>query len=194
MSSGYSCQRFCELHLFCSVISFSLFKHHNILETHLIPACIHKHDTAFKALQRLWCTFGLELPELLRSFHSLSMPISEMEWNGWNGSHVHQIWIHSSFVFWITTWWTDKAKNRLLQTYRKSLDNSSTAFQIKEMWQKSSGTQTACIFEETIGHVNNIPTMQIFTGISKNTQSKSYMLSLTECVRDFQNYALWDTH
>ena len=41
--------------------------------------------------------------------------------------------------------------------------------------------------------VNNIPRMQYFTGISRNTQSKSYMLSLTECVWKFQNNALWDT-
>ena len=33
-----------------------------------------------------------------------------------------------------------------------------------------------------IGHVNSIPTMQFFTGISRNTQSKSYMLSLTKCL------------
>ena len=45
-----------------------------------------------------------------------------------------------------------------------------------------------------IGHVNNIPTMQFFTGISRNTQSKSSMLSVTECVWDFQNNASWDTH
>ena len=34
--------------------------------------------------------------------------------------------------------------------------------------------------------------MQFFTGILQNTQSnsKSYMLSLTECVWDFQNNAL----
>ena len=44
-----------------------------------------------------------------------------------------------------------------------------------------------------IGHVNNIPTMQSFTGISRNTQSKSYMLSLTECIWEFWNNALWDT-
>ena len=43
-----------------------------------------------------------------------------------------------------------------------------------------------------IGHVNNIFTMQFFTGISRNTQSKPYMLSLTGCVGDFQNNALWD--
>ena len=47
----------------------------------------------------------------------------------------------------------------------------------------------------TIGHVNNIPTTQFFTGISRNTQSNSYMLSLTECVWKLQwKIALWDTH
>ena len=46
----------------------------------------------------------------------------------------------------------------------------------------------------TVGHVNNIPTMQFFTGSSRYTQSKLYMLSLTEWVWDFQNDALWDTH
>ena len=45
-----------------------------------------------------------------------------------------------------------------------------------------------------IRHVNNIPTMQLFTGISRNNQSKSYMLPLTECVWEFRNNALWDTH
>ena len=44
------------------------------------------------------------------------------------------------------------------------------------------------------GHVNNIPTMQFFTWIARNTLSKSQMLSLTKCVWDFQNNALWDTH
>ena len=34
----------------------------------------------------------------------------------------------------------------------------------------------------------------IFHWIFKNTQSKSYMISLTECVWDFQKIALWDTH
>ena len=45
-----------------------------------------------------------------------------------------------------------------------------------------------------IGRVNNIPTKQFLIGISKNTQPKSYMLSLTECVWEFLNNALWDTH
>ena len=44
-----------------------------------------------------------------------------------------------------------------------------------------------------IGHLNNIPTMQQFRGISRNTPSKSYILSLTECLRDYQNNALWET-
>ena len=52
---------------------------------------------------------------------------------------------------------------------------------------------SSCLFI-IIRHVNNIPTMQYFTGISRNTQSKSYMLPLTECDWDFQNNALWDTH
>ena len=39
-------------------------------------------------------------------------------------------------------------------------------------------------------HVDNIPTMQFFAGIS----TKSYTPSLTEWVWDFQNNALWDTH
>ena len=45
-----------------------------------------------------------------------------------------------------------------------------------------------------MGHVNKIPAMQFFTGIFRNTQSKSYTLSLTECVWDFKNNGLWDTH
>ena len=44
--------------------------------------------------------------------------------------------------------------------------------------------------KKLIGHVNNIPTMHFYG----NTQSKVYMLSLTECVSDFQSSALWDTH
>ena len=46
---------------------------------------------------------------------------------------------------------------------------------------------------EANGACYNIPTMQFFTGISRNTQSKSSMLSLTECVWNFQNDAFWDT-
>ena len=45
-----------------------------------------------------------------------------------------------------------------------------------------------------IVHVNSIPTRQIFTGISSNTQSKLCVVSMTERVWDFRNNALWDTH
>ena len=41
-----------------------------------------------------------------------------------------------------------------------------------------------------IGHVDNIPTMDFLTESSRNIQS----VILTECVWDFQNDALWDTH
>ena len=37
---------------------------------------------------------------------------------------------------------------------------------------------------------HNIPTMQFFTGISRNAHSKSS----TECVWEFGNNALWDSH
>ena len=49
-------------------------------------------------------------------------------------------------------------------------------------------------FDLIIGHVNSIPAIEFFSGISRNTQSKSYKLSLTECVWEFRNDALWDTH
>ena len=45
-----------------------------------------------------------------------------------------------------------------------------------------------------IGRVNNIPTMHFFTGISRNNQSKFYKLSLTECLWEFLDGALWDSH
>ena len=50
------------------------------------------------------------------------------------------------------------------------------------------------MIEIQIRCVNNISTMQFFAGISRNTQSKSSMLLLNECVRESQNHALWDTH
>ena len=48
------------------------------------------------------------------------------------------------------------------------------------------------LFVFLIGHVNNIPTMQFLTGIPQNTQSKSYMQSLTESAWESENNALWD--
>ena len=65
------------------------------------------------------------------------------------------------------------------------------------MWQevlKRSFKQHMQAGDCNIGCVNNIPTIQFFTRISRNTQSKSYMLSLTDCVWDFQNNVLWDTY
>ena len=48
-------------------------------------------------------------------------------------------------------------------------------------------------YTASIGHVQEYPIMHCFR-IPRDTQSKSYMRSLTECVRDSQNNALWDTH
>ena len=41
---------------------------------------------------------------------------------------------------------------------------------------KNSPFKTGQINGRLIGHVNNIPTMQFFTEISRNTQANSYML------------------
>ena len=54
-------------------------------------------------------------------------------------------------------------------------------------------SQVRCFLLLT-GHVNNIPIMQFFTGISRYTQANSNMLSLIEYVWEFQNNVLWDTH
>ena len=43
-------------------------------------------------------------------------------------------------------------------------------------------------------HVDDVPTMQFFIGISGNTQSKLYKRYHRPSVLDFQNTALWDTH
>mgnify|MGYP001804479955 CR=1 FL=1 len=40
------------------------------------------------------------------------------------------------------------------------------------------------------GHIKNIPTMQFFTGISRNTQSNWYITLLTVCIWEFKNNAL----
>ena len=67
---------------------------------------------------------------------------------------------------------------------------------------RSSKTPAVHVFERTKPKINvcdnlkgqkllyrYIPTIHIFTRISRQTQSKSYMLSLTECVREFRNNA-----
>ena len=62
---------------------------------------------------------------------------------------------------------------------------------------------SADAFLHELKHVYNVFTMQFLSGISRNTQSRSDMLSLptsgksrhlAECVWDFQNDVLWDTH
>ena len=53
---------------------------------------------------------------------------------------------------------------------------------------------TFFIAENCNWDVNNVPKMQFFTGLSRNAQSKSYMLSLTWYGWEFRNNALWDTH
>ena len=46
------------------------------------------------------------------------------------------------------------------------------------------------LIQQEIEHVNKNPTVQFFTEISRNTQSKSFTLSLTECVWELRNNAL----
>ena len=56
-------------------------------------------------------------------------------------------------------------------------------------------TQFLQRYENTnyIGHVNNIPTKQFFTEFPEILSQNHIMLSLPECVWDFQKNALWDT-
>ena len=56
-------------------------------------------------------------------------------------------------------------------------------------FDKHARVMTWFLFNISIGNVNNIP-----TEISRNTLSKSYMLSLTEFVWDFRNNSLWKNH
>ena len=62
----------------------------------------------------------------------------------------------------------------------------------KNIWLAARYRNSHLAQTSLIGHVNIIPSMQFFTGVSRNTQSKSYTLSLTECLWEFQNIALWD--
>ena len=49
------------------------------------------------------------------------------------------------------------------------------------------------LFRSPIWRINEYPATHYFTGISRNTQSKSYMLSLAERVWEFRSHALRDT-
>ena len=79
------------------------------------------------------------------------------------------------------------AKKNILLAARYRNSNVLTNININKTITPSHLAQTSLI-----GHVNIIPSMQFFTGVSRNTHSKSYTLSLTECVWEFQNNALWD--
>ena len=61
-------------------------------------------------------------------------------------------------------------------------------------WICASGGWVSGYEMEGVGSNKNITIMQFFAGIARNTQAKSYMLSLTECVGEFRNNALRDTH
>ena len=79
---------------------------------------------------------------------------------------------------------------RFIEGYLIPNEENYSEVNIIEMYRPSQ----ILICLDLIGHVNNIPTMQIFTGISTNTQSKSDMLSfMTECFWEFRNIELWDT-
>ena len=71
--------------------------------------------------------------------------------------------------------------NIIIHNTNRTSTSPDKYYEIKKGWiTKCLDTKS-----DAVG-VNNNPTMHCFTGISKNTQSKSYMLSLTECVWDFQ--------
>ena len=60
--------------------------------------------------------------------------------------------------------------------------------------QKQFAILTLVCTKILIGYVKKVPSMQSFSEISRNTQPKSYTVSLTEYPWEFQNNALWDTH
>ena len=70
--------------------------------------------------------------------------------------------------------------------------NLSPTFQLRHEASSFYGPSNSDdrVDTDLIGHVHYITTMQLFTEISRNTQSKLYTLSLTEGVWDFQNDAL----
>ena len=55
------------------------------------------------------------------------------------------------------------------------------------LWKQQTKSSSSEWGINAIGHVDKIPRMQCCTGISWNIQSKSYTLSLTECVWEFWN-------
>ena len=61
---------------------------------------------------------------------------------------------------------------------------------------KGKDADVIIVCRMSLGHVNNIPTMQFSLEFPAVTHSKSgkILKSLTMCVREFQNDALWDAH
>ena len=92
------------------------------------------------------------------------------------------------WAFW-AIWWSVIADQRL----ESCVTALHERYQLKHHCRRCNMHISLTLKSPPIGHVNNIPSMQFFTRISWYTRSKSYMLSLTECVWEFRNNALWDT-
>ena len=63
---------------------------------------------------------------------------------------------------------------RWCRRHAKCRENATTKHE-EDVWGTTQTNQTTTSCKFSIGLVNNIRTMQFFTGISRNTQSKSYM-------------------
>ena len=73
----------------------------------------------------------------------------------------------------------------------ESTDFYSELYALRQHWRiKKVGEHLLGDISYKSGMVSK---SKFFTGISRNTYPKSYMLSLTGCVWDFSNNALWDT-
>ena len=83
-------------------------------------------------------------------------------------------------------------KNHVCTGRQREICIYNSQYASREEWYHQQCTGMRSFW--TIWHSNKTPTMQFFTWISRNTQSNSYTLLLTECVWDFQKNALWDTH
>ena len=105
-------------------------------------------------------------------------------------------WLYYIIVYWS---YSEKFFSRTPIVRLDGKRNPSIAsqlgnFQINLLSMMCSPSCPTKFVLDWIGDVKHIPTMRFFNGISRNTQSKSYILSLTEWVQAFQCNALWDTH
>ena len=69
-------------------------------------------------------------------------------------------------------------------------DSTTPMWNTKFIFYKKESTEKSPIVIQVFISLWNIPTMQFFTGISRNTRSQSFVLALTECVWEIQNDAL----